>query len=230
MAENLAILESQLLWELWKCSSKPDIKMSLWSFSSLSPPPSNMHLSDDSPFLIKSEPSFPKQQDTGVGIRAACLVLFSNFVKTSSNLQCVYNHMTRVPGCVFDSWGLTPVFVILLKSEMYKILISISNGMLHQLYQRILLTLILKNYVCLCFQIIFIYRLSLLLYPTNLKEPAHFQSVSMFSVSQNLNYLQSLALSFSHIITLCTHCNLTLSQSEWFLRQTLRSQCRYTTE
>lgn len=82
MAENLAILESQLLWELRKCSSKPDIKMSLWSFPSLSPPPSNMHLSDDSPFLIKSEPSFPKQQDTGVGIRAACLVLFSNFVKT----------------------------------------------------------------------------------------------------------------------------------------------------
>lgn len=34
----------------------------------------------------------------------------------------------------------------------------------------------------------------------------------------------------SHSLHLCAHCRLTLSQSERFLRQTLRSQCRYTTE
>lgn len=63
---------------------KADIKISLGSLSSVSPPASNTHLSDDSGFPIKSQASFPQQQETVSASFATLEVLFSNFAK---NLQ-----------------------------------------------------------------------------------------------------------------------------------------------
>lgn len=65
----------------------------------------------------------------------------------------------------------------------------------------------------------------------HLHQPVCCSSVSLFfTVSDPVSQNHSQPLILSSACNHYNHCSLTISQSEWFLRQTLRSQCRYTTE